>query len=120
MQIYPIKSEADYRRALKEIEPYFDNPPSEDDPVCTAVYVMITLIEEYERRHYPLLDNATAIDAIRFYMDQKGLVPKDLVPCIGQPNRVYEILSGKRRLTLPMIRKLHEAFGIPLDFLVRA
>ena len=91
MQIYPIKSEADYRRALKEIEPYFDNPPSEDDPVCTAVDVMITLI-----------------------------VPKDLVPCIGQPNRVYEILSGKRRLTLPMIRKLHEAFGIPLDFLVRA
>ena len=53
-------------------------------------------------------------------MDQKGLTPKDLIPCIGQLNRVYEILAGKRRLTLPMIRKLNEVFGIPLEFLVRA
>lgn len=120
MQIYPIRNDADYRRALKEIEPYFDNPPADDDPVWDSVDVMATLIEEYEKRHFPLADNATAIEAIRFYMDQKGLTPKDLVPCIGQLNRVYEILAGKRRLTLPMIRKLNEIFGIPLDFLVRA
>lgn len=81
---------------------------------------MVTLIEEYERRHFPLFDHATALDAIRFYMDQEGLTPKDLVPCIGRLNRVYEILAGKRRLTLPMIRRLNEIFGIPLDFLVRA
>lgn len=120
MQIYPIKNDADYQRALKEIEPYIDNPPIEGDSDWDAVDVMATLIEEYEKRHFPLLDNATAIDAIRFYMDQKGLVPKDLVPCIGRLNRVYEILAGKRHLTLPMIRKLNDLFGIPLEFLVRA
>ena len=80
---------------------------------------MATLIEEYEKRHFPLIDNATAVDAIRFYMDQKGLTPKDLIPCVGRLNRVYEILAGKRRLTLPMIRKLNKLFGIPLEFLVR-
>ena len=120
MQIYPIKNDADYQRALKEIAPYFDNPPADNDPVWDSVDVMVTLIEEYEKRHFPRADNATAIDAIQFFMDQKGLTPKDLVPCIGQLNRVYEILSGKRHLTLPMIRRLNAVLGIPLDFLVRA
>ncbi len=119
MQIYPIRNDADLQRALNEIEPYFDNPPAEDDPVWDSVDVMATLIEEYEKRHFPLIDNATALDAIRFYMDQKGIAPKDLVPCIGRLNRVYEILAGKRRLTLPMIRRLNELFGIPLEFLIR-
>ena len=119
MQIYPIRTETDYQRALAEIEPYFGKPPRDDDPVWDSVDVMATLIEEYEKRHFALADNANAVEAIRFCMDQKGLTPKDLIPCIGRLNRVYEILAGKRRLTLPMIRKLNESFGIPLEFLVR-
>lgn len=119
MNIFPIKDDADYHRALSEIAPYFDNPPSDKDPVWDFVDVMATLIEEYEKRHFPLIDNATAVDAIRFYMDQNRLTPKDLIPCVGRLNRVYEILAGKRRLTLPMIRKFNELFGIPLEFLVR-
>lgn len=120
MKIYPIKTEADYKRAVKEVEPYFDNPPPEGDPLNDVIDTMITLIEAYQNEHYPVLDNTNAIDAIKFYMDQNGLSPKDLVPCIGRLNRVYEVLSGKRNLTLPMIRKLHESFGIPLECLVKA
>ena len=119
MNIFPIKDDVDYHRALSEIAPYFDNPPSDEDPVWDSVDVMATLIEEYEKRHFPLIDNATAVDAIRFYMDQKGLTPKDLIPCVGRLNHVYEILAGKRHLTLPMIRKFNKLFGIPLEFLVR-
>ena len=119
MNIFPIKDDADYHRALSEIAPYFDNPSSDEDPVWDSFDVMATLIEEYEKRHFPLIDNATTVDAIRFYIDQKGLTPKDLIPCVGRLNRVYEILAGKRHLTLPMIRKFNKLFGIPLEFLVR-
>lgn len=119
MQIRPIEKEADYRRALEEIEPYFENPPPEDDPARDAVDAMISVIEAYERRHYSLLDNATAIDALRFVMEQQELTAKDLAPCIGSVEWVDEILAGKRPLTLAMIRRLHEAFDIPLTVLFR-
>ena len=76
MRIRPIRNEDDYREALKEIESYFDNPPSEDDPARDAVDAMISVIEAYERRHHPLLDHATAIDAVRFCMEQRGLTQK--------------------------------------------
>lgn len=120
MQIYPIKTEADYRRALAEIEPYFDNPPPDTDPVWDSVDVMATLIEAWERRHHRLADAATAADAIRFCIDQKGMTLEDFVPCIGTLERVRDVLEGRRGLTLPMIRKLHAAFDIPLEVLVRA
>lgn len=119
MQIRPIRSEADYRLALKEIEPYFDNPPPEDDPARDIVDAMISVIEAYERRHHQLIDNATAVDALRFTMEQKDLTSKDLAPCMGSTEWVDEVLSGKRPLTLSMIRRLHEIFGIPLELLVR-
>lgn len=119
MRIRPIRNEADYRQALKEIEPYFENPPSRDDPVRDAVDAMISVIEAYERRHHSLLDNATAVDALRFVMEQKDLTAKDPAPCIGSAARVEEILTGKRPLTLAMIRSLHENFEIPLTVLFR-
>ncbi len=119
MQIRPIENEADYRRALEEVEPYFENPPSKDDPGRDAVDAMISVIEAYERRHYSPLDNATAVDALRFVMEQQELTAKDLAPCVGSVERVEETLTGKRPLTLSMIRRLHEAFGIPLTVLFR-
>lgn len=64
---------ANHQRALKEIAPYFDNPPADNNPVWDCVDVMATLIEECEKHHFPLADNATAIDTIQFFMDQKGL-----------------------------------------------
>jgi hypothetical protein len=67
--------------------------------------VLATLVEAYERKHFPM-DLPDPVEAIKFRMEQSGLSPKDLVPMIGQLNRVYEILSRKRPLTLAMIRAL--------------
>jgi HTH-type transcriptional regulator/antitoxin HigA len=80
--------------------------------------VLATLVEAYERRHFPM-DLPDPVEAIKFRMEQSGLGPRDLVPMIGQLNRVYEILSRKRPLTLPMIRALHEHLGIPSELLIR-
>ena len=118
MNIYPIRTEEDHQRALKQVAPFFDNPPADDDPVWADVDVMVTLIDAYEREHFPIKDTASPIDCIKFRMEQQGLTVKDLVPFIGRTNRVYEILSGKRNLTLDMIRKLHEGLGIPLECLI--
>ena len=77
-----------------------------------------SLIEEYESKHFPIESpNPTA--AIRFRMEQNDLTAKDLVPLIGNLNRVYEILNGKRSLTLKMIRNITEELGIPAKVLIQ-
>ncbi len=70
-----------------------------------------------EARHYPI-EAPDPIEAIRFRMEQGGLTVKDLVPSIGQPNHVYEVLNRKRGLTIDMIRKLHHNLGIPAESLI--
>ena len=79
--------------------------------------ILTTLVEAYEAKHFPI-DAPDPIEAIRFRMDQGGLTVKDLVPSIGQPNRVYEVLNRKRGLTLEMIRNLHRNLGIPAESLI--
>jgi HTH-type transcriptional regulator/antitoxin HigA len=116
MSIKPIRTADDHRAALREIETLMTaqlNTPEGD-----RLDVLATLVEAYEAKHFPM-ELPDPIDAIRFTMDQKGLTPKDLVPMIGRLNRVYEILSGKRALTLPMIWRLHEALGIPAEALIK-
>ncbi len=76
----------------------------------------MTLVEAYEAEHFPI-DLPDPVEAIKFRMEQAGLAPKDLVPAIGRLNRVYEILNHKRPLTLNMIWRLHEKFGIPAESL---
>ena len=117
MNIKPIRTEADYQAALKEVEALMSaelNTPAGD-----KLDIMVTLIEAWEREHYPM-DYPDPIEAIRFVMEQRGLEPKDLVPMIGQANRVYEVLNRKRPLTLNMIRKLHKDLGIPAESLIAA
>jgi HTH-type transcriptional regulator/antitoxin HigA len=80
--------------------------------------VLVTLIEGYERQHFPM-DLPDAVEAIKFRMEQQGLTPKDLEPLIGRSNRVYEVLNRRRGLTLPMIQKLHAGLGIPAESLLR-
>ena len=80
--------------------------------------VMVTLVEAYEKKHHPL-DLPDPVEAIKFHMEQMALAPKDLVPMIGQINRVYEILNRKRPLTLQMIRRLHQKLGIPAESLIK-
>jgi HTH-type transcriptional regulator/antitoxin HigA len=104
MEIKPIKSKADYRAALKEIETLMT--AERDTPRGERLDVLVTLVEAYENKHYPL-DLPDPVEAIKFCMEQKGMTPKDLVPIIGRINRVYEVLSRKRPLTLAMIQRLH-------------
>ncbi|CAD0260408.1 transcriptional regulator [Pseudomonas veronii] len=118
MNIRPIRTEQDYQEALKAVSPLFDNEPEPGTPEGDYLEVMITLIEAYEAKHFPV-DLPNPVDAIRFRMEQSGLSATDLVPAIGRKNRVYEVLNGKRALTLPMIWKLHEMFGIPAESLIK-
>lgn len=117
MQIKPFKTEQDYEAALRTVEPMFDNEPLADTPEGDVFEIMCVLIHEYENKHFPV-ETPDPIEAIKFRMEQQELTIKDLEPAIGKSNRVYEVLNRKRNLTLPMIRKLHSMFGIPLKSLV--
>ena len=116
MDIKPIKTDADYRAALKEIETLMMAEP--DTPEGEKLDVLVTLVEAYEQKHYPL-DLPDPVEAIKFEMEQKGLTVKDLEPMIGKSNRVYEVLNRKRSLTLKMIWRLHEQLGIPAESLIK-
>jgi HTH-type transcriptional regulator/antitoxin HigA len=118
MNIRPIHTEQDYRTALKEVSALFDNEPEPGTPEGDYFDLMITLIQAYEAKQFPV-DLPNPIDAIKFRMEQSGLSAADLAPAIGRTNRVYEVLNGKRALTLPMIWKLHELFGIPAESLIK-
>jgi HTH-type transcriptional regulator/antitoxin HigA len=118
MEIRPIRTEEDYKAALRQVSAYFDNEPIPGSPDGDRFEVLITLVEAYEAKHYPI-DLPDPVEAIKFRMEQAGLTPKDLVPAIGKLNRVYEILNRKRPLTLNMIWKLHQKLGIPAESLIK-
>ena len=116
MDVKPIKTNEDYRATLQEIESLMTAEP--DTPAGERLDVLVTLVEAYERRHFPL-DLPDPVEAIKFAMDQRGLSAKDLEPMIGRSNRVYEVLSRRRPLTLRMIWNLHKELGIPAESLIR-
>ncbi len=116
MEIKPIKTKADYRAALKEVEMLMH--AKRNTPEGDRLDVLVTLVEAYEAKHCPL-DLPDPVEAIKYAMEQKGLTVKDLEPMIGRSNRIYEILNHKRPLTLKMIWRLHKALGIPAECLIR-
>ena len=116
MEIKPIKTAADHAAALQEIDGLMSAELG--TPEGDRLDVLATLVEVYEAKHFPM-ELPNPIDAIKFAMEQKGLTPKDLQPMIGRSNRVYEILSGTRPLTLAMIWRLHEGLGIPAECLIK-
>jgi len=116
MEIKPIKTKRDYRRVLNEIERLMH--AKRDTPEGDRLDVLVALVEAWEAKHYPL-DLPDPIAAIKYHMEQRGLGPLDLVPFIGGRNRVYEVLAGKRRLTLKMIWRLHDGLGIPAESLIK-
>ena len=115
MDIKPIKSARAYNRALREIEKLWNARPG--SPAHDKLDVLVTLVEAYERQHHEIAP-PDPIEAIRFRMEQLGLSRKDLEQYIGGRARVAEVLNRKRRLSLPMIRKLHAGLGIPADVLI--
>jgi len=116
LDIKPIRTKADYRAALKDVESLMT--AKANTPEGDRLDVMATLIEAYERAHFPM-DLPDAVDAIKFRMEQSGLTVEDLEPVIGRRNRVYEVLSRRRTLTLRMIEGLHSKFGIPAESLLK-
>ena len=116
MNIKPIKTKVDYRAALKEIEALMTARAGSPDG--ERLDILATLVEAYEKRHFHF-DLPDPVEAIKFRMEQMALTPKDLVPMIGQINRVYEVLNRKRPLTLQMIRRLHQKLGIPAESLIK-
>lgn len=117
MNIRPIRTRTDYKTALRELSAYFDDEPAPGTEEGDRFEILLTLVEAYEARNFPI-GAPDPLEAIRFRMEQGGLTVKDLVPSIGQPNRVYEVLNGKRSLTLEMIRNLHRNLGIPAESLI--
>jgi len=116
MDIRPIRTKADYRAALKEVECLWEADPG--TPEGDRVDVLVTLIEAYEAKHYPI-PAPDPIAAIEFMMEQKGLTRRDFEPAIGSRGRVSEVLTRKRPLTLPMVRALSALLDIPTDVLVQ-
>ena len=118
MEIKPIRTDDDYRAALREASAFFENEPEPGTPEGDRFEILLLLIEVYEAKHYPV-ELPDPVEAIKFRMEQSGLTPKDLEPMIGRSNRVYEVLNRKRPLTLPMIRRLHGMLGIPAESLIQ-
>ena len=116
MDIRPIRTEADYRAALKEAERLWNAEPG--TLKGDQVEVLSTLIEVYEAKNHPI-PAPDPIAAILFMMEQKGLTRRDLEPGIGGRTRVSEILNRRRPLTLPMVRALSALLNIPIDVLVQ-
>lgn len=116
MDIRPIRNKTDYRAALKDVERLWEAEPGTPDG--DRVDVLVTLIEAYEAKHFPIAA-PDPIAAIEFMMEQKGLNRRNLEPAIGSRGRVSEVLTRKRPLTLPMVRALSALLDIPVDVLVQ-
>ncbi|GMR01193.1 MAG: helix-turn-helix domain-containing protein [Gammaproteobacteria bacterium] len=116
MNIKPLKTEKDYEEALSRINDLMDAAP--DTKEGDELDVLSVLVENYEAAHHSI-DTPDPIQAIHFQMEQFGLKDKDLIPYIGQSGRVSEVLAYKRKLTLPMIRKLEAGLNIPTKCLIQ-
>ena len=101
---------------MKEIERLFDAAPGTREG--DRLEVLATLVEAYEQKHHPIAP-PNPIDAIRYYMESRGLTRSDMEQFIGSRARVSEVLNRKRALTMEMIRNLHKGLGIPAEVLIQ-
>ncbi len=115
MNIKPIRTAADHETALARLDAIFDSAPG--TPTGDEAEVLATLIQRYEEKYFPI-GQPSPVDAIRFRMEQQGLKPKDLVPYLGSASKISEVLSGRRSLSLAMIRNLM-GLGIPAEVLLQ-
>jgi HTH-type transcriptional regulator/antitoxin HigA len=111
-----LKTAEEYEAALNRLEAIFDSKKGDD--TADELELLSLLIENYENQHF-VVDLPDPIEAIKFRMDQLGYKQKDLAKALGQKSRVSEVLNKKRKLSIEMIRKLHETLGIPSEVLIR-
>ncbi len=116
MEIKPIRNEADYQATLREIEKLINSQPG--TPAGDRMEVLVTLVEAYEAKHFPISEPDDPVQVLEYYMESRGLSRSDLIKYLGSKGRVSEILSRKRRLSLAMIRRLHQGLGIQVDLLI--
>lgn len=116
MEIKPIRSEADYQAALKEVEKLMESQPG--TPNGDRMDVLVTLVEAYEEKHFPIPEPEDPVQVLEYYMESRGLSRSDLIDYLGSKERVSEVLNRKRGLSLQMIQRLHTGLGIPADLLV--
>ena len=116
MNIKPIKTEQDYQDAIKRLEVVFDAAPNTADG--DELEILGVLIDNFEKTHFPI-GLPDPIEAIKFRMEQLDYSNQDLAQIIGLKSRVSEILNKKRKLSINMIRKLHDSLQIPTDVLVQ-
>lgn len=114
--VRPVRNEIDYQVTLAEIDRLFNAEPN--TPEDARLEVLLTLVEAYEEEHYPM-SMPDPIAMIKHVMEAEGLTNTDLEPYIGPRQRVWEILEKRRRLTLPMIRRLAAGLNIPTDILIQ-
>ena len=117
MTIKPIKSKKDYQAALTRLEQIFDAKPGTKDG--DELEILGILIEKYEQDRYAI-DYPDPIEAIKFRMEQMGYTQNDLARVVGLKSRASEILNRKRKLSLEMIRQIHQSLGIPTDVLIQS
>ena len=117
MEIKPIKTEKDYNQALERLEIIFD--AKKGSPEGDELEVLGILVDQYENNHFPI-GLPDPIEAIKFRMEQMGYNQNDLAEIVGLKSRASEILNRKRKLSLEMIRQLHERLHIPTDVLIQA
>lgn len=115
MNIKPIRSDDDLRAAFTRLEAIFQAP--EGSPEADEMEVLVALVEAYEKKRYPV-GPADPVEAIKFRMEQQGLVAKDLEPFIGSSGRVSEVLNRKRALSLRIVKRLHDGLKIPYESLL--
>ncbi|MOA29048.1 hypothetical protein D3C78_1500360 [compost metagenome] len=115
MNIKPIRSDDDLAAAFARMEQLWGAEIG--TPEGDELEVLAVLIEKYEDEHYPM-PPSDPIEAIKFRMDQQGLTPRDLEPYIGSSGRVSEVLNRKRKLSLAMIKRLHDGLRIPYESLL--
>jgi HTH-type transcriptional regulator/antitoxin HigA len=117
MTFKPIKTKKDYKAALKLLDKLFDAVPH--SPEGDILEVLSILIEKYEQEHYSI-DYPDPIEAIKYRMEQMGYTQNDLAKVVGLKSRASEILNKKRKLSLEMIRQIHQTLKIPTDVLIQS
>jgi HTH-type transcriptional regulator/antitoxin HigA len=116
MTIRPIRNEEDYQNALERLEVIFDAKKGTDEG--DELEILSILIDRYENENFPI-GMPDPIEAIKFRMEQMGMNQSELAKVVGFKSRVSEVLNRKRKLTLSMIRKLHESLHIPTEVLIQ-
>ncbi len=116
MQIHPIRNNQDYHLALARIELLMDAEP--DSVEENELDVLATLVEAYEKSEHEILP-PDPIEALKYYIESRGLTLRDLESCVGTRARVNEIMNRRRGLTLRMVRKLNNNFGISAEVLIQ-